>query len=177
MKILGPVPAWRGALLLALVALLPGCASLGGLAAAGLQAPTFRVDESQQAQIRLLPPSFDRPRGGAAVRLYARVGNPNPLGLTLSSLAGQLQLEGRDAADVSFPLGVPLAANGETVVPLDIAINFNNVPALGNTLLNAITGRAINYRLNGTVGVDAGLLGRPTFGPTSLLSGSLRVTR
>jgi hypothetical protein len=167
----------RGVLVLALLALLPGCASLGGALGTVLQAPTFRVDESQQAQLRLLPPSVDRPRGGAAVRLYARVGNPNPLAVTLSTLAGQLELEGREAADVSFPLGVPLAANGETVVPLDIAINFNNLPSLGSTLLNAVTGRAVNYRLNGTVGVDAGLLGRPTFGPTSLLSGSLRVTR
>lgn len=165
----------RGALLLAL-ALLPGCASLGGLGNV-LSAPTFRVDESQQAQLRLLPPGPGRPSGGAAIRLYARVTNPNPLALTLSSLAGGLELEGRQAAQVNFPLGVPLAANGETMVPLDISVNFNDIPALGGVLLNAVTGRPLQYRLNGTVGVDAGLLGQPTFGPMTLLSGNVRVTR
>ena len=166
----------RLASLLLALALLPGCASLGGLGGV-LSAPTFRVDESQQAQLRLLPPSPDRPSGGAAVRLYARVSNPNPLALTLSTLAGGLELDGRWAAQVNFPLGVPLAANGETMVPLDISINFNDIPALGGVLLNAVTGRPVQYRLNGTVGVDAGLLGKPAFGPMTLLSGNLRVTR
>ncbi|HEX8431452.1 MAG TPA: LEA type 2 family protein [Longimicrobium sp.] len=165
----------RGALLLALVLALPGCATIGLQDV--LSAPTFRVDEGQQAQLRILPPSAGRPTGGAAVRLYARVGNPNPIALTLSTLAGRLQLDGREAAEVSFPLGVPLAANGEVVVPIDVAINFSDLPGLGNVLLNAISGRPVRYQLNGTVGVDAGLLGRPTFGPSTLLSGDLRVTR
>lgn len=78
---------------------------------------------------------------------------------------------------MNFPLGVPLAAGGQTVVPLDIAISFSDVPALGGVILNAVTGRSVAYRLNGTVGVDAGPLGRPTFGPMALLSGSTRVTR
>jgi hypothetical protein len=169
------LPFRRAALLLAL-ALLPGCASLGGLGQV-LSAPTFRVDESQQAQLRLLAPGPGRPSGGAAIRLYARVSNPNPLALTLSTLAGGLELEGRQAAEVNFPLGVPLAANGETVVPLDISVNFNDIPALGGVILNAVTGRPLQYRLNGTVGVNAGLLGQPTFGPMTLLSGSVRVTR
>ncbi len=166
----------RRALLLAVLVLLPGCASLGGLGNV-LSAPTFRVDEGQQAQLRLLPPAPGRPSGGAAIRLYARVSNPNPLALTLSTLAGGLELEGRQAARVNFPLGVPLAANGETVVPLDISVNFNDIPALGGVILNAVTGRPLQYRLNGTVGVNAGLLGQPTFGPMTLLSGSVRVTR
>jgi len=168
-------PFRRGALLLALILALPGCATLGLQDV--LSAPTFRVDEQQQAQLRLLPPGAGRPAGGAAIRLYARVGNPNPIALTLSTLAGGLQLEGRQAAQVNFPLGVPLAANGEVVVPIDIAISFSDIPALSSVLLNAATGRAVRYQLNGTVGVDAGLLGRPTFGPTTLLSGDLRLTR
>jgi len=163
-----------GALLVALAMALPGCATLGQL---GIQAPQFRVDGSQQAQIRLLAPGPGRPSGGAAVRLYARVSNPNPVGITLARLAGGLELQGRDAARVDFPLGVPLQAGQETMVPLDITVDFDDIPTIGSVLLRAVTGQSIGYRLNGTVGVDAGLLGQPTFGPMTLLEGSVRVSR
>lgn len=162
-----------GVAALAVAALLPGCATLQQ----ALMPPTFRVDSSQQAQLRLLPPGPGRPTGGAAVRLYARVGNPNPVGFTLGTLRGALQLEGRNAAQVDFPLGVPLSAGQETVVPLDISINFSDLPGLADVASRALTGRPVVYRLNGTVGVDAGLLGQPTFGPMTLLEGDLRVTR
>jgi hypothetical protein len=167
--------AVRAAFLPLVMMALSGCAGLG--LEQVLQAPTFRVDGSQQAQLRLLAPSFDRPTGGAAVRLYARVGNPNPVGLTLTRLVGQLSLQGTNAARVDFPLGVPLQAGGETVVPIEIAINFSDLPGLANVARNALTGQPINYALNGTVGVDAGLLGQPSFGPMMLLSGELRATR
>lgn len=164
---------FRPAVALAVLALAGGCATL----AAALQAPTFRVDSAQQAQLRILGPAAGRPLGGAAVRLFARVNNPNPVAITLSRLAGDLQLEGRGAARVDFPLGVPMAAGGETVVPLDISVNFADLPALGSTLMNAATGRPVRYRLVGTVGVDAGMLGQPTFGPMALLDGEVRVAR
>ena len=164
----------RAAVLIGALPLLSGCATLAQL---GIQAPQFTVDNTQQAQLRLLGPSFDRPRGGAAIRLYARVRNPNPVGLTLARLAGGLALEGQNAAQVDFPLGVPLQGNSETVVPIDISVNFNDLPSLGNVLLRAATGQSIRYALRGTVGVDAGLLGQPTFGPMNLLDGSVRVFR
>jgi hypothetical protein len=165
----------RTALAAILAAGLTGCAGMGLQSV--LQAPTFAVDESQQAQLRLLPPSPGRPAGGAAVRLYARVGNPNAIGLTLTRLAGQLQLEGRNAARVDFPLGVALQAGGETMVPIEIAIDFNDLPGLVDVAGRALTGQPVGYALDGTVGVDAGLLGQPSFGPMQLLSGNLRVTR
>lgn len=167
--------AMRTAMLPLLMIALSGCAGLG--LEQVLQAPTFRVDQSQQAHLRLLGPSLERPVGGAAVRLYARVGNPNPVGLTLTRLVGQLQLQGANAARIDFPLGVALQAGGETLVPIDIAIDFNDIPGLANVARNAISGQPINYSLNGTVGVDAGLLGQPSFGPMQLLSGELRATR
>jgi hypothetical protein len=164
----------RASLLLLALPLLSGCATLAQL---GIQAPQFSVDNSQQPQFRLVGPSFGHPQGGAALRLYARVRNPNPIGLTLARLAGGLQLEGRNAAQVDFPLGVPLQANGDVLVPLDITVNFNDIPGLADVILRAATGQSIRYALNGTVGVDAGVLGQPTFGPMNLLSGSARVTR
>jgi hypothetical protein len=164
----------RGALLLAMAVALPGCATLQQL---GIMAPQFRVDGGQQAQIRLLPPGPGRPSGGASIRLFARVSNPNPVGITLSTLAGGLELQGRQAARVDFPLGVPLSAGGEQVVPLDISVSFDDIPTLGSVLLRAATGQSIAYRLNGTVGVNAGLLGQPSFGPMTLLEGNVRVQR
>ncbi|HEU4453706.1 MAG TPA: LEA type 2 family protein [Longimicrobium sp.] len=164
----------RGALLLAMTVALPGCATLQQL---GIQAPQFQVDGGQQAQIRLLAPGPGRPSGGASVRLFARVTNPNPIGITLSTLAGGLELQGRQAARVDFPLGVPLQAGGQQVIPLDITVNFDDIPTIGSVLLRAVTGQSIGYRLNGTVGVNAGLLGQPTFGPMTLLEGNVRVQR
>ena len=165
-----------GAAALLFLAILHGCATLGSLGAV-IQPPSFQVDQTQQAQLRLLGPGPGRPLGGAAVRLYARVRNPNPLGLTLSTVAGGLLLEGQQAAQVNFPLGVPLTAGQETVVPLDIGISFSEIPALAGVLTRAVTGSPIRYRLDGTVGINAGLLGQPTFGPMTLLQGDLRVTR
>ena len=164
----------RGAGVLLVAMALSGCATLSQL---GIQAPQFRVDNAQQAQLRLLGPAPGRPIGGASVRLYARVSNPNPIGLTLQTLAGGLELGGRNAARVDFPLGLPLQAGQETMVPLDFTIDFNDVPGLADVLVRAVSGRSIQYRLNGTVGVDAGLLGQPTFGPMTLLEGDVRVTR
>ncbi|HEX2093589.1 MAG TPA: LEA type 2 family protein [Longimicrobiaceae bacterium] len=165
--------ALRRSPLLLLFLLLPGCATLGQI----IQPPRFEVARDRQAELRLLGPSASRPLGGAAVRLWARVQNPNPLGLTLSTLAGGLLLEGRQAARVDFPLGVPLQPGQETVIPIEVGISFADVPELAGVLTRAITGAPINYQLDGTVGVDAGPLGQPTFGPMTLLRGDVRVTR
>jgi hypothetical protein len=154
--------------------LASGCATLGQL---GIQAPNFSVDQQQHAQLRLLPPSVNHPMGGAAVRLFARVENPNPVGITLSRVVGTLALQGRSAAAVDFPLGVPLQAGGNVVVPMDLVLDFSDVPALADVLMRAVTGQSVTYALDGTVGVDAGLLGEPSFGPMALLQGELRVTR
>lgn len=164
----------RAAVLIGALPLMSGCATLAQL---GIQAPQFAVDNTQQAQLRLLGPSLDRPRGGAAIRLYARVRNPNPVGLTLSRVVGALALEGQSAAQVDFPLGVPLQGGSETIVPMDISVSFNDIPGLANVLLRAATGQSIRYGLRGTVGVDAGVLGQPTFGPMNLLDGSVRISR
>ena len=156
-----------------LVVFLPGCATLGQI----IQPPRFEVARERQAELRLLPPGAGRPLGGAAIRLWARVENPNPLGITLSTLAGGLLLEGRQAARVDFPLGVPLTPGQATEIPLEIGISFADVPGLADVITRAVTGAPVRYRLDGTVGVDAGVLGRPSFGPMTLLQGEVRATR
>jgi hypothetical protein len=164
------------ALTLLLLALVGGCASLGALAQA-IQAPTFRAAAGQQSQIRLVGPSLDRPLGGVTVRLFTEVSNPNPVGITLAALRGTLALEGTDAARVDFPLGLPLAAGGSSVVPLDISISFADLPRLAQIVPQALNRGSVGYQLNGTVAVDAGMLGQPSFGPMQLLAGTLNAGR
>lgn len=150
-----------------------GCATLEQLRAL-VQAPRFEQSPDHQAEIRLVGPGAGMPIGGAGVRLWARVTNPNPFSLTLGTLKGTLYLEGARAADLDFPLGLPLSAGGETTVPIDLSVSFSNLPGLADTIRRAINRQPLAYRLDGTIGVDAGRLGQPIFGPMTLLSGDLR---
>jgi hypothetical protein len=165
---------WFGALF-ALVS-LAGCASLGSLRDV-LQPPRMEAAAGRQAELRLLPPGTARPQGGAVVRLWARVENPNAVGLTLAAVNGSLALEGRPAARVDFPLGIPLPAGRDTVIPLEVGLDFGDLPGLADLGARAITGGSLGYRLNGTIAVDAGLLGQPRFGPLALMEGRLQVRR
>ena len=160
-------------LLIVLAVSQTGCAALEGLRTL-VQAPQFSEAEGQRAEIRLLPPGEGGLLGGAAIRLWTRVRNPNPFGFTLSTLQGTLFLEGSRAAEADFPLGLPLSAGGDTVIPLDLRVSFSDIPGLADAIRRAVTGQPLAYRLNGTVGVDAGQLGRPTFGPMNLLTGEIR---
>lgn len=160
-------------LLLLLVLAASGCATLGQ----GLLPPRFEVAQDREGELRLLLPTPTRPMGGASVRIWARVQNPNPFGLTLSAVDGNLILEERQAALVDFPLGLPLGAAQDTVIPLDIGIDFADVPALRDVLTRALVGSPVAYRLDGRMTVEAGVLGRPIFGPMTLLEGEVQTRR
>ena len=152
---------------------LSGCAALEGLRAF-VQAPRFAEASGQQAEIRVQGPSLSQPLGGAAVRLWTEVTNPNSFGLTLGTLRGTLEIEGTRAADVDFPLGLPLQPSQSTVVPIDLSISFADLPGLADVIRRAARREPLAYALEGTIGVDAGQLGQPTFGPMTLLRGELR---
>lgn len=139
-----------------------------------VQAPSFQQDPDRQAEIRLLGPSVSNPLGGAGVRIWTRVANPNPFSLTLGTLRGTLHIEDARAADVDFPLGLPLRARAEETVPIDLSVSFSDIPGLANVIRRAISRQPLAYRLEGTIGVDAGQLGQPTFGPMTLLRGEMR---
>ena len=153
-----------------------GCASLGGLSSI-IQPPRFEQAEDQPAQLRILGPSRTLPVGGAGVRLWLKVTNPNAFGFTLSTINAALSLEGSRAADADFPLGLPLSARQESVIPLDLSISFADLPGLASALRRLAVGGSVPYELEGTVGVDAGRLGTPTFGPMLLTRGEMRVVR
>src|SRR5512144_2181537 len=76
-------------LLLAVAALTAGCATLGTLSGM-IQAPRIRSADDRRAELRLSS-GFGAPLG-ATLRVYARVHNPNPFGLTLSTVRGELFL-------------------------------------------------------------------------------------
>jgi len=159
-----------------LIALAAGCASLGSLAEI-VRPPTFRQADNQPAELRFIAPSLGQPLGGAGVRVWLEVGNPNPFGFTLSTVRATLALQGTRAAAGDFPLGLPLQAGQQSVVPLDLSINFADVPGLAGVARQVAAGGAVDYQLDGTVGVEAGRLGTQTFGPMLLTRGNLRILR
>lgn len=152
------------------------CATLGQLGLL-VQPPRFERDRDRPAELRLLGPSSGRGIGGAGIRIWARVSNPNSFGLRLSHLSGNLFLEGARAADVDLPLGLPLRPNEDTSIPIDLQVDFEDVPELFDVASRVLSRQPIEYRLDGTIGVDAGQLGQPRFGPSTLLTGELQPRR
>ena len=150
-----------------LVASTAGCAALQHLQAF-IQPPRFEQDDQNRSEIRL------RGTTGAAVRIWTRVSNPNSFGLTLGTLRGTLHLEGSHAATVDFPLGLPLQPRGEESVPIDISVDFRDLPGLGQAIARAIARQPIEFELEGTIGVSAGRFGEQTLGPMTWLRGELR---
>ncbi len=142
-----------------------------------VQPPRFEQAEGQPAELRILGPSRTMPVGGAGVRVWLKVTNPNAFGFTLSTLNAALSLEGNRAADADFPLGLPLSARQESVIPLDLSISFADIPGLAGALRRLAVGGSVSYELNGTVGVEAGRLGTPSFGPMLMTRGEMRVVR
>lgn len=163
----------------ALAALALAATSMGGCATLGqmVQAPIFELASGQSSSVRLLGPSIGRPLGGAEIEVWARVENPNPVGFTLSRLAGTVLLSNDRAADIDLPLGLPLEAAQDTVIPLRLTLSFADVPDLADRIMDAFNRGTIDYALHGTLAVDAGALGQPTFGPRTWLQGEVDVRR
>jgi hypothetical protein len=159
-----------------LAAATAGCATLGPLAQI-VQPPRFRQADNQPAEIRLIGPSLRMPTGGAGVRIWIEVTNPNAFGFTLSTVNATLALEGTRAATGDFPLGLPLSPGQPSVIPLDLSISFADMPGLAGVARQLASGGTIDYQLDGIVGVEAGRFGTPTFGPMLLTRGELRVIR
>lgn len=153
----------------AVLTAVQACASLPPQIGRLVQPVRFDADRSE---VRFVGPRSGDPLGAAAVRLWTRVTNPNPFGLTLSTLRASLLLEETRAATGDFPLGLPLEARQESVIPLDLTISFADVPALANVLRRS-SSSPLRYSVEGTFGVEVGRLGSPTFGPMTLFSGEL----
>ena len=155
-----------------LVVAAAGCATLGQFGAL-VHPPRFATVDDQPAEVRVVGPSAGQLLGGADIRLWTRVTNPNPFGFTLSTLQGTLYLDDARTATSDFPLGLPLAAGAETVIPFDLAIDFADVPGLVQVAKRLASRQPVAYRFEGTVGVDAGRLGTPVFGPMTIVRGQI----
>jgi hypothetical protein len=157
-----------------------GCATLGALGI-GIQPLRFSTDRDRPAELRLGSGGGIGGLGGlptsAVLTMWARVENPNPIGLTLSTIDGTVFLDDSRAASVDLPLGLPLEAQMEELVPIEVSIRLSDIPRLGGTILRALEGDSVPYRLEGRFSVQAGQLGSPTFGPMTLLSGEVRPRR
>jgi hypothetical protein len=66
------------------------------------------------------------------------------------------------------------AGGAESVIPLDLTISFADLPGLANVVRRAVSGQPIGFQLDGTVGIDAGRFGQPTFGPMLLVRGEIQ---
>ena len=132
------------------------------------------VIDRDAKSLHVINPTPDAYHG---VRIWLKVTNPNAFGFTLSTLDAALSLEGSRAAAADFPLGLPLSARQESVIPLDLAFSFADLPGLAGALRKLAVGARVPYELNGTVGVNAGRLGTPTFGPMLLTRGEMRIIR
>ncbi len=159
---------FRAVVFTTIVSATAGCAAaLQGLQSL-IQPPRFEQDHQNRSEIRL------RGTTGAAVRIWSRVSNPNTFGVTLGTLQGTLQLEGSRAATVDFPLGLPLQPQSEEVIPIDISVDFRDVPGLGQAISRAIARQPIAFEIDGTIAVSAGRLGMQTLGPMTWLRGEFR---
>jgi len=163
----------RVVITVALSLTLAACATLEQLRQL-VQPPRFAESADHSAEIRLLGPGVNRPLGGASVRLWASVRNPNRFGFTLSTLRGSLFLQDSRASEIDLPLGLPLSAGATETFPIDFSISFADLPGLVDAIRRAIGGQSIAYRFDGTVGVDASPYGRPEFGPMTILRGNVR---
>ena len=157
----------KAAVLAAMISSMPACATLQQLQAF-IQPPRFEQDDQSRSEIRL------RGVNGASVRIWTRVSNPNAFGITLGTLQGTLHLEGSRAATVDFPFGLPLQPQSEETVPIDISVDFRDVPGLGQAIARAVSRQPIAFELEGTIGISAGRLGMQTLGPMTWLRGELR---
>ena len=165
----------------AIVALMGACSSITSAGCGALaplqqliQPPRFEQAMDRPAEFRLVAPSATSPAGGAGVTLWLQVSNPNPFGFTLSRLDTTLSLEQSRAATGDFPFGLPLGAGQTSVVPIEMFVSFADIPGVAGAVRQAVRGEPILYQLDGTVSIDAGRLGQPTFGPMLLMRGELR---
>ncbi len=153
--------------------MLGACAGLG--LGSLIQAPRFQSVDERGSYLRLLSPSAQMPLGGVSLRMWTRVTNPNAFGVDLAGLTGELFLENSRAAELDLPMGLPLPASADTVVPVDVNVDLADLPQLARVLRDAVGGGSVRYRVEGTVGVSSSTLGYHEFGPATVLSGAAPV--
>lgn len=135
---------------------------------AALQVPTYQVEGIRFARLDLVGQSLS-PQ--AVLNINLSVHNPNAIGLRMANIGGRLYLDGQDVGGVDLP-DVDLPANGDArqLAIVTVPINLNNLAEFSKVAL----GSAVALRVDGRFTVNAGVFGRPTFGPFTLFQGEIR---
>lgn len=164
----------RLSLMAGLVALCVLVAACAPGAVPGVQAPTFQLQSGGSRILRFDPPGV-LGDGGLVMQVTLRTSNPNPVGLRLSSLDGELFLGGVLATRISFLGGVDLPARGSSDLRLEATVPLARIPELLGVLGNAVAGAPLTYQVDAAVGVE--LLGVATRFPSlTLARGEVRQT-
>ncbi len=132
-----------------------------------VQAPRIEVEDTTLE--RLNPPGLGV-EAGATLGLKLKITNPNPYGLSLNRVQGKFFLDGVETVNVDLP-GFAVAPAGSSSLKTEINLPLNE--ATLSKLVKVVRGGSVTYRLDGTVTLDAGLLGKPTLGPYTVLQGRL----
>ncbi|MFU8887493.1 MAG: LEA type 2 family protein [Trueperaceae bacterium] len=158
-----------GALAVGAIAALAAC--LPGTEPA-LAAPTFRLVPDATRIVRLDPPGAFT-EGGMLVRVALRATNPNPIGLRLAELEGELRLNDVPAAGLRFVGGLELPPRAAADLVVEVSVPLGRIDALVGPLSDAVAGRPLVYRVDAVVGVD--VLGVPTrFPAVTIARGEVR---
>ena len=106
----------RIGILVAALAVLGGCASLGDLLV--FERPTATLDA-----VRVTGLSFE----GAELTADITIENPNSVGISLTQLSYQFDVEGSRVLSGTTPDGLTIAAFGESRVSVPLAVTFDEI--------------------------------------------------
>ncbi len=136
--------------LVASLALLPGCAEVGKLAAAAVDPPklTFRSVDVRSLDLE-----------GATMGFNFDVENRNSFGLDVAKITYGLEVEGTRVTSGDIPGGLRLPAQGKAPVTFTARLRYRDVPGIASLLGKRET---VRYRLSGSVGI------RTPLGPLEL---------
>lgn len=135
-------------LLSALIGTLAACAPSSSV----VSPPTFTFVPAGSGLVRIDPPGVGQ--GAAVFRVNLMVENPNPVGVRLASLSGDLVLQGVRAASASFTGGLDVGAKKTVPLALDVSIPLVGVPRLLPVLASMVAGAATEVAVDAEVGLS-----------------------
>lgn len=124
------------------VLLLCGCSLIQQFAGGGFQQPTLQFREARLERVDFI---------GAELTLIFTVTNPNGVGLSLSSVAYELQIEGRRVVAGAPANGLAIPANSTAEMAFPAGVRWLEIaPALTALFEQDL----VHYKASGSIGVD-----------------------
>jgi hypothetical protein len=145
-----------------------GLSSCFPRASAGVQPPRIEVEDT--VLLKLNPPSLGiAPE--AVLGLKLKITNPNPFGVNIARVQGKLYLDDGESGGVEIP-GLNINPTGTSRVETQISIPLNEGNL--NRFIKVVQGKSVTYRVDGTLTLEAGVLGKPVLGPYTVFQGVIR---